>query len=119
MRTSASPGPGGSMVNSSSTPGSPGSRAMTPRATIEPLLLLPDDSATGLLLRSSHVAPRLTLGAIGLIDASSWNRYISSAPAHPAARRAPDSPLDAHPPIPYDLADRKSTRLNSSHANIS
>ena len=57
MRTSASPGPGGSMVNSSSTPGSPGSRAMTPRATIDPLPVIPDDSATGLLL-ISHLTSR-------------------------------------------------------------
>src|SRR5215217_5308314 len=54
MRTRASSGPGGSIVNSSTTPGAPGSRAMTPRATIDPLPLLAEDSATGLLLISTR-----------------------------------------------------------------
>jgi L-rhamnose mutarotase len=55
--------------------------------------LLPDDSATGLLLRSSHIVPRLTHGTIRLTDASFWNRYISLSPAHPAARRLRPPPL--------------------------
>src|SRR5215204_7166475 len=64
MRTNASPGPGRSMVNSSTTPGCPGSRAITPRATIDPLPLLADDSATGLLLSST--TSRLTISSVGL-----------------------------------------------------
>src|SRR5215218_9970969 len=85
MRTSASPGPGGSMVNSSTTPGCPGSRAMTPRATIDPLPLLPEDSATGLLLISYRGAAEFQL--VRADSTPSRNRYISSQAAHPAAGR--------------------------------
>src|SRR3954468_20006797 len=103
MRASASPGPGGSMVNSSTTPASPGSRAMTPRATIDPLPLLAEDSATGLLLISYR----------GTADF--WPDRANSTPFPQslhifqggASRRLAHSavsPLDAHLAISYDPA---------------
>src|SRR5215218_2337730 len=114
MRTSASPGPGGSMVNSSTTPGSPGSRAMTPRATIDPLPLLPEDSATVLLLISYRDATEAQLGRAD--DTPFRNRCISFGVAHPVARRTRiASPLDAHRVISYDpvVLHRQSWRIPS------
>src|SRR5215213_5295806 len=90
MRTSASPGPGESMVNSSTSPGSPGLRAITPRATIDPLSLLAEDSATGLLLISYRGATDVQLGRAD--STLSRNRYISSRSAHPAALRTRQFP---------------------------
>src|SRR3712207_9053096 len=44
--------------------------------------------------------------------------YLDQASSVIAAPVAPDGPADT-PACPQDLIDRKSTRLNSSHANIS
>src|SRR3712207_7995653 len=41
------------------------------------------------------------------------------APGRPAAKGAPKHPLASGPGGGHDVEDRKSTRLNSSHANIS
>src|SRR2546430_13704906 len=65
--------------------------------------------------------PRSTLFPYTTLFRSSYAGFVTAggdpAPALAAARPAPQA--SASPQLPISLADRKSTRLNSSHSQIS
>src|SRR5215217_3833136 len=87
---------------------------MTPRATIDPLLLVDDDSATALLLISrSHFTTQMTFSSVELI--SRLPGIVTYLPDRRTPRRSAlgHPPLDAHRSIPYDPADliRQSERI--------